>query len=57
MDQIVLFGDSITEFAEGPDGFSAVMRNGMLFTMILTLYASHSELNPTSTFPIVGKFS
>jgi hypothetical protein len=29
MDQIMLFGDSITEFAEGPEGFSAVMRNGM----------------------------
>ncbi|KAF2431757.1 SGNH hydrolase [Tothia fuscella] len=26
MDQIMLFGDSITEFAEGPEGFASVLR-------------------------------
>jgi hypothetical protein len=33
MEQILLFGDSITEFAEGPDGFASVMRNGTLLSL------------------------
>jgi hypothetical protein len=48
MDQIMLFGDSITEFAEGPDGFSAVMRHGTPFHCDLKRFAAARSNSATS---------